>query len=392
MYINIDFQELTKTLRWLDSTDNRQNTWQQFSPSTTDIDKLFKKYTCTEFLENFYDSEPDYNCSNEEFHMYMDYIVQQKTEDDVTGRGFYEALKATANEPVQKFSKENHTLREYKKAYNKIHKQIQEYNSKRIKFCNWVEVHAEWNWDGNQDSVDRLAKEQMLKIKSAPVHKRNRFWIHETKNEITIYYYGRDWLYVDYVWSFEKKETTCLKDYTFPDNTFNILLVIDLQKQFKDDNGKYEQCIEFIKSHTDCYILGTVFCNDDGSMYEKHLNWSECKNVQYDITDKTSEDIEYPYDKLILKNGYSLESCKNIVPMIMNINDIAKEKQHGKRKIKFHIIGCDADACIMATAFSLWDRQEEFDILTDYIYTTANNIKITDIIKIMQRNFGNCII
>ena len=208
-YINVDFQEIAKELRWLDASSDRRNAWERFSPSNADIDKLFKKYKCVEFTENFFDSEPGYD-NAEEFLMYMDYITLQGANDAVTGTGFYEAVKAVADTSRQKFSTEDHTLREYRKAYNKIHKQIQDYNRERIKSCNWIEVHAEWNWDGDQEVVDRLAKEEMAMIKSAPVHKRDRLWIRkeEEENEIKVYYYGRDWLYVDYVWSFVPRKTT----------------------------------------------------------------------------------------------------------------------------------------------------------------------------------------
>lgn len=32
---------------------------------------------------------------------------------------------------------------------------------------------------------------------------------------------------------------------------FKVIIVIDLQKQFKDNNGQYKKCIDFVKSHID---------------------------------------------------------------------------------------------------------------------------------------------
>ena len=162
-----------------------------------------------------------------------------------------------------------------------------------------------------------------------------------------------------------------------------ILLVVDLQKQFRDKDGQYDKCLQYINDHKGEYhrIIGTVFRNHDASMYEKHLGWSSCKDV-------TLSDIEYEYDEIIWKCGYSA-----------NINDAFScivDKYCGEFSptpctVSFDIIGCDADACVLATAFALWDRRYDFNILSDYIYTTAHDIKKEDILKIMKRNFGECV-
>ncbi len=177
------------------------------------------------------------------------------------------------------------------------------------------------------------------------------------------------------------------------EDVFNVIIAIDLQKQFKDDKGQYEKCLEFINSHIDdgYYILGTIFRNYDDSMFERHLNWSECKDVQY-IFNGMSEDIEYPFHKLILKSGYGIDSDGYFVPSLNEIYKIAgKQQNRCCPNAKFYLIGCDADACVLATAFTLWDRRDDFVILSDYVYTTAKDYDVTDIFKIMKRNFGDCV-
>ncbi len=178
---------------------------------------------------------------------------------------------------------------------------------------------------------------------------------------------------------------------TKPKSVFEVLLVIDLQKQFKDKNGKYEKCVNFVKEHfNDYYVIGSLFRNFDDSMYEKHLGWSECKDVTYSFPGLSS-DVEYPYHELICKNDrYNINGTNELD--CLNIYDKAREYT-GEHipKIKYYIIGCDADACVMATAFELWDRQYDFEILTDYIYTNAEDFSLDDVIKIMRRNFGDCV-
>ncbi len=179
----------------------------------------------------------------------------------------------------------------------------------------------------------------------------------------------------------------------FEEDIFEILLIIDLQKQFKDECGEYEKCIDFVKAHTDdCYILGTVFFNTEGSLYEKHLDWTDCKDLQK-YPDKILEYIEYPFSKLIFKSGYGINSCENLDITLEEIFKIVSEKQNcDNPKIRFNIIGCDADACVLATAFNLWDKGYEFRILTDYIYTTAKDLNKKDILLLMLRNFGDCVV
>lgn len=47
----------------------------------------------------------------------------------------------------------------------------------------------------------------------------------------------------------------------------------------------------------------------------------------------------------------------------------------------------------MAVCFQLWDAGiTNFRVLTEYCYTTANNFSKEDVIKIMKRNFGKCIV
>ena len=72
---------------------------------------------------------------------------------------------------------------------------------------------------------------------------------------------------------------------------------------------------------------------------------------------------------IIVKNGYGLQSGI-----------------FGK-KDKIDIIGCETDACVLATCFSLWDDGIDFNVLWNYVYTNSD-IKIKEIRKIYKRNFG----
>lgn len=47
---------------------------------------------------------------------------------------------------------------------------------------------------------------------------------------------------------------------------------------------------------------------------------------------------------------------------------------------------------MLALCFHLWDMGVNFEVLTDYVYTTSTNKAVIDgSIEIMKRNFGDCI-
>ena len=223
-YINLDMELLFQQLTFCNFSNNRALSWKRYQPTRRIIDKLFQDYFCVEFMENFYDSEPDYD--DEEFKMYMDYVVKHKTDDEVTGTGFYEAIVYMNDDDRKKkkrFSEKDHTAKEIKAAYEKIKRQQQEYDEKRIQFNNWQEPYFEGNWGLTQKKVDSIAKKQLKEILIGEIPTTNRFWILEIPKEdvpkgmkcwnkkinsdcIEIYYYGRDWLGVDYCWSMQRRE------------------------------------------------------------------------------------------------------------------------------------------------------------------------------------------
>lgn len=77
------------------------------------------------------------------------------------------------------------------------------------------------------------------------------------------------------------------------------------------------------------------------------------------------------------KHGYSFKQILEIADKETDVVDI---------------VGCDSDACVMTSAFRLWDESYNFKILTDYIYTTAKDFDNADVIKLLKRNFGECVV
>lgn len=150
----------------------------------------------------------------------------------------------------------------------------------------------------------------------------------------------------------------------------NILLVIDIQKEFKDKTGeKYKKVINYINNNKDNYdlIIGTFFKNEYPSNFDKKLHWDGCKNASVDS-------VEYNYNYLCKKSTY-----------IFDIDNLFSKND------KITLIGCDTDACIFVNAANLFDKGYDFRILTDYIYSTSNfDENVT--INILKRNFGDCVV
>lgn len=154
------------------------------------------------------------------------------------------------------------------------------------------------------------------------------------------------------------------------------LLVIDLQNSFKDKTCEmYDKVLNFIKYVDNYdYYMGTVFVNEDiYGMYKNKLNYTECKEDTVDY-------LTYGKDfKLFRKSTYSVDDT--IIDFIKS-NNITH----------LDIVGCDSDACVLATCYKLFDNGIDFTILTDFIYSTSRDTSINDsAIKIMKRNFGSCV-
>lgn len=168
------------------------------------LDRLFNHYYIAELCENFFDSEPEFD--DEEFKMYMDYQKNCR----LTGMSFWN-IAINLEEIREKkeaftYSKQPHTRQELKEAYDKVIRMYKEYEPKRITFNNWQEPYFEGNWGMSQKYVDRFGKETLKKIRNCPFSAKGRLFIAEKDDQIRIYFYGRDYLQVDYWFIFVRRK------------------------------------------------------------------------------------------------------------------------------------------------------------------------------------------
>lgn len=174
-------------------------------------------------------------------------------------------------------------------------------------------------------------------------------------------------------------------------NKYKILLIVDVQKEFADDDNNrhdYNKVIQFIKENGNLgsydKIISTGFRNGENPNFRHNLRWYGCEKSNLQSLEYL-DDIDNSLHTVIFKDGYSDRSdC--VVSAIKNFNNTIPENA------EIDIIGCDLDACVMAICFQLWDAGFSFKVLTEYCYITAKDFTKEDVIKIMKRNFGQCII
>ena len=164
------------------------------------LSRLKHHYICVETCVKFYDSEPDFD--EEEYKMYMDYAKRIR----VTGLSFWYMIM-NENTDKQEFSDEKHTWEEYKAAYDKVMQTYADYEQKRLEKCSWQDLYAKGIWDMSQTKVDRIAMQTLKKIKRSSHTNHGRLYMARVKNEIWIYWYGRDYAYRDYWFIFKRKES-----------------------------------------------------------------------------------------------------------------------------------------------------------------------------------------
>ena len=125
-----------------------------------------------------------------------------------------------------------------------------------------------------------------------------------------------------------------------------ILLVVDLQPEFRDNDGQYEKILEFVKTTKDYdRIVATKCYNAENSSFVKYDCWHDC-------LDKV-EELEFKADEIIAKVSYGLTTYSLLNP-----------------KYSYDIIGFNTDCCVQKIAMDMFDRGYDFRVLSQYCYSS----------------------
>lgn len=147
----------------------------------------------------------------------------------------------------------------------------------------------------------------------------------------------------------------------------NVLLVVDVQKEFVKDNLAYSKIVGYIIRHRRDYdlIIATSFKNTEDSQFAKYLNWTDMQIIT---------PLEFKSDIKLIKNQYGLNSYSTI-----------------PRNSHIDVIGMNIDSCVMKVAFDLFDRRFDFSVLTEYCYSSGGKEYYNMAVDIMKRNLGSAI-
>lgn len=127
-----------------------------------------------------------------------------------------------------------------------------------------------------------------------------------------------------------------------------ILLAVDVQHEFQDQNGRYEKIVSYIKNASSEYdfVYATVCANKPDSPFIKNEVWFDCMNGV--------EPLAFSPDKIFVKYGYGF----------LDYNWLDPENH-------YDIIGFNTDCCVLKVALDLFDRGYDFSVLTEYCYSSS---------------------
>lgn len=154
------------------------------------------------------------------------------------------------------------------------------------------------------------------------------------------------------------------------------LIIVDVQSGFLNDRNKY--IIDIIKTligntSYDFYVE-SAFHAEKGSLWEKQTNWTLPK----DKNSKTVEELS-----ALLSNKSHLHMEKQTKSTFKGIPDLDnKLKKRGIEEV--HIVGLDANDCILATAYEAFDLGY-FTYVIEECTESSSSEEIRDVgFKILQ--------
>lgn len=158
----------------------------------------------------------------------------------------------------------------------------------------------------------------------------------------------------------------------------NVLVVIDYQKAFKNENS--QKTVRAINKVAKMYkwdvLIQTMWFNsgEESNLYMQNLNYDECK-----VEDKDGGLVKmfpkaYVFPRV---NQYSCATEQFLAVLNYNMN--------------IYVCGWETDACVLATLFSLFDKGVNFKVIDEC--TTSKTDEIDEAArKVIKRQFGDVIV
>lgn len=153
----------------------------------------------------------------------------------------------------------------------------------------------------------------------------------------------------------------------------DLLLVIDLQNQFINENTKssIKDIENLINTNKYSNVVFTRFINSKINPTYTRLNWKGCMDEE-----STKVCIDTKDYKVINKGTYS------------SYNEELENYIKGNNIGKIYLCGIDIDCCVLATALDLFDKNYDIYVLKDYVYCMKGENLKNNALDILKRNIG----
>ncbi len=153
----------------------------------------------------------------------------------------------------------------------------------------------------------------------------------------------------------------------------DLLLVVDLQNQFINENTKasIKDIENLINTNKYSKIVFTKFVNSTTNPTYIKLNWKGCMDEE-----SIKICIDTKENKVISKGTYS------------SYNEELKKYIKDNNINKIYVCGIDIDCCVLATALDLFDENYNVYVLKDYVYCMKGENLKNNALDILKRNIG----
>lgn len=147
------------------------------------------------------------------------------------------------------------------------------------------------------------------------------------------------------------------------------LIVVDLQKAFRPS----PDIVQGIAAILDQYdvVVATKFLNRQWSLYETELGYTQCQ-----IGSPESE-IVIPLRPKHVFDRFSY-----------GVQAVHIETLKAYPVMCWDIVGCDTEACVLATCYNLWDNNIKFRVLKNLCHSSGGRDYHDAALKVMERSFG----
>lgn len=151
----------------------------------------------------------------------------------------------------------------------------------------------------------------------------------------------------------------------------SLLLIIDLQKSFINENTIYviKNIQEKMKQFN--HIIFTRFINEYDSIYYKKLNYKGC------LLEEDKQIVIPVENNMIIDKKIYTAYCDELVKYI-------KEKNINK----IYLCGIDIECCVLKTALDLFENDYEVYIIKDCCACTFGEERKQNAIDILLSNIG----